>query len=120
MFNRILFLLLGVCLSFFGFFTIIQRGYFSSRFEFYFDFGRYHYVFGVLITVVGIFFIYTSLTSKSKHLEDKYLICPKCKDSYNQKDVPNSRCPNCAVELEDLEGFYDRHPEPKEKGQDDM
>ena len=119
MFNRILFLLLGVCLGLYGFFTSIQRGYYSSRFGFYVDFGRYHYLFGILIMLVGIFVIYTTLSSKRKYLKEKYLICPKCKDSFSQKDVSNSLCPNCTVELEDLEGFYDRHPELKEKEQDD-
>jgi hypothetical protein len=116
MFNRIMFLLLGVCLALYGFFTIIQRGYYSSRFEFYFDFGPYHYIFGIFVAVVGVFFVYTSLTSKKK----KFLICPECKKSFNPKDVPNSYCPKCSIGLEDLDGFYDRHPELKEKGQDDM
>ena len=119
MFNTILFFLLGACLALYGILTVIQRGYYSSRFKFYIDFGRYHYLFGILIMLVGIFVIYTTLSSKRKYLKEKYLICPKCKDSFSQKDVSNSLCPNCTVELEDLEGFYDRHPELKEKEQDD-
>ena len=115
MFNKILFLLLGSSLTLYGTLTIIQRGYYSSRFKFYIDFGRYHYLFGILIAVVGIFFMYTSLIRKNKHAKEKYLICPQCKVSFKQKkDVKNPRCPHCSVDLEDLEGFYDRHPELKE------
>lgn len=120
MFNKILFLLFGVCLVSYGLFTIIQRGYYSSRFKFYIDFGSYHSIFGIIIVVFGIFFIYTSLTSKKKHAKEKYLICPKCKESFNQKDAINHLCPTCAVKLEDLEGFYDRHPEMKQKRKDDV
>ena len=120
MFNRILFLLLGICLALYGFFTIIQRGYYSTRFEFYFDFGPYHYIFGILIAAVGAFFVYTSLTGMNKNLEEKFLICPKCEESFIQKDVPNSHCPKCNIGLEKLDEFYDRQAELKEERQDDM
>ena len=36
------------------------------------------------------------------------------------KDVPNFQCLKCNIGLEKLDGFYDRHPELKEEGQDDM
>ena len=113
MFNRILFLLLGICLSLYGFFMITQRGYYSSKFEFYFDFGPYHYIFGITVAIIGVLFVYTSLTKKSKDLEDKFVICPECKTPVNQRDVPNGRCPKCEVKVEDLEAFYERHPELK-------
>ncbi len=113
MFNRILFLLLGICLVLYGLFVIIQRGYYSSKFEFYFDFGPYHYIFGIIVTIIGILLVYTSLRKKTKDFEEKFVICPKCKTPFNQKDVPKGQCPKCDVELEDLEEFYERDTELK-------
>lgn len=115
MFNKLIFLLLGISLILYGSLTIMKRGYYSSKFGFYFDFGPYHYVLGIIITIVGIFFVYTSLTKKAKEFEAKFLICPKCKAPFNQKEVPDGRCPECEVKLEDLDGFYERHPELKAK-----
>ena len=43
--------------------------------------------------------------------DDKAVACPKCGTSYLQQDVTKMECPACRVELEDLEGFYKRHPE---------
>ena len=91
----------------------MKRGYYSSKFDFYFDFGPYHYVLGIIITIVGVLFVYTSLTKKAKEFEDKFLICPKCNTPFNERDVPDGRCAKCKVDLEDIEEFYDRHPELK-------
>ncbi|RLE48739.1 MAG: hypothetical protein DRJ18_01370 [Candidatus Methanomethylicota archaeon] len=111
MVNRILSLLLGISLILYGFFTIIQRAYYSSKFDFYFDFGPYHYLFGIFITIIGALFVYIFLTRKAKDFEDKFLVCPQCKTLFDKKDVPNGRCPHCEVALEDLERFYESHPE---------
>ena len=108
--QKILSLLLGTSLILYGIFTIIQRGYYSSKFDFYFDFGPYHYLLGAFITIVGVLFVYTSLRTKAKAFEDDILICPKCEASFNRKDITDQNCPQCNVKLEELEGFYERHP----------
>ena len=47
-------------------------------------------------------------------LTDDVLMCPKCGEPYNNLDVKNNMCPTCKVDLESVEGFYDRHPEFKD------
>lgn len=44
---------------------------------------------------------------------DSTVICPRCKTAFNNRRM--SRCPHCDVDLEPLEGFYDRHPELKDE-----
>ena len=117
MLNKIAFLIFGVFLSWLGF-EVIRKGGFAL-YGHYVSFADSKIVIGSVIIVFGIVFIWFALGRKVQDFKGKLLVCPKCKDSFNQKDVPNSLCPNCAVELEDLEGFYERHPELKERGQDD-
>jgi hypothetical protein len=61
MFYKLMRLLLGIALVIFGFLRIIHRGYYSSRFDYYFDFGKYHYLFGIAIVAVGVLLIYYSM-----------------------------------------------------------
>jgi transcription initiation factor IIE alpha subunit len=52
---------------------------------------------------------------KSGPLEQKYFICSKCGSSFDAKDISSSTCSKCKGVLEAMEGFYERHPELKEK-----
>lgn len=118
MFNKIAFLIFGVFLTWLGS-EVIRKGGFVL-YGHYVSFADSKVISGSALIAFGILFIWFALKRKAQDFKGKFLVCPKCKDSFNQKDVPNSRCPNCAVELEDLEGFYDRHPELKKERQDDM
>jgi len=118
LFNKIAFLIFGVFLTWLGF-EVIRKGGFVI-YGHYVSFADYRVISGSVVIAFGILFIWFALTRKAQDFKGKFLVCPKCKDSFKQKDVSDSRCPDCAVELEDLEGFYDRHPEMREKGQDDI
>jgi hypothetical protein len=41
-------------------------------------------------------------------------ICPECEMVFDDLGRSESICPNCNVELEPLDGFYDRHPEKRD------
>ncbi|NJD02599.1 MAG: hypothetical protein FIA99_08400 [Ruminiclostridium sp.] len=41
----------------------------------------------------------------------QFMICPKCSIPLWGKDNPTMICSNCQSPLEDVNGFYDRHPE---------
>lgn len=43
----------------------------------------------------------------------KYLKCSKCGKIYNYQGLGDLKCTHCQVELENLKGFFDRHPELK-------
>lgn len=39
------------------------------------------------------------------------VICVSCREPFPGTDTVESKCPNCGGPLEDLRGFYERHPE---------
>ena len=71
--------------------------------------------------VLGIFFIWSSFQKKAIEAEKKakddkiVLMCPRCVRPFYKKDCPLSNCPECQTDLEELSGFYERHPELKDK-----
>jgi len=66
--------------------------------------------FGVAILLYAIF---TKKIPKEPH--EDFVICPDCRNSFYAKDVHQNRCPKCEGTVEDLDGFYDRHPELREE-----
>jgi putative Mn2+ efflux pump MntP len=116
--NKYIYVFSGIVLAIFGFCIIIQPRWYSSKYERYFDFTGVHIPLGSLFIVIGLLFVWVPLRKKAKAYEDKFLICPKRETSYNKKEVPDNQCPRCKIELEDLDGFYARHPElkPAQKG----
>ena len=62
--------------------------------------------FGIVTVLYGCF---QKISSKQNELS--FSICPNCKKSLYSADVPEGLCPICKVRLENLSGFYERHPE---------
>ena len=77
---------------------------------------------GTFLFFAGIFFVVfvllhakNILAYKKKVKEDKLIVtCPECRESGFAGDMHGSMCPKCGTEVEELEGFYDRHPELRE------
>ena len=111
--NRFFGFILGISLFGFGFGIILNPKFYDSKHAFYYDFTEVRVPFGGLLIIIGILFVWLAVRKKAKEFGDKFLICPKCRTPFNQKDVPEGKCSKCDVELEDLEGFYERHPELK-------
>jgi hypothetical protein len=87
-------------------------GYYSS-------FSGYKIIIGTILIGIGVFVTCFVLRKKAKEFGGKFLICPKCEGSFNNNDVLDNLCPNCEVELEDLEEFYEVQTETdKIKGTD--
>ena len=66
--------------------------------------------FGVILLLYGIF---TKKIPKEPY--EDFVICPECMNSFYAKDVHQNQCPKCEGTVEDLDGFYDRHPELREE-----
>ncbi len=111
--NKIIIILTGVVTAIFGFSIIIGPRFYDRLYGHYWDFTEVKIPFGGGLIVVGILFVVMALRKKANEFEDKFLVCPKCKTPFNQKDVPDGRCLKCEAEVEDLKAFYDRHPELK-------
>lgn len=92
---------------------IVKPKIYSIKYSHWFDFTGYNIFFGGFLILIGFLILWSALRKKAKDFEEKLLICPKCKTSFNQKDITDGQCPRCEVQLEDLKGFYERHPEFK-------
>ena len=76
---------------------------------------------GMLLIFAGAIWIgYVLLNRKKILIEEesvgeakRFVICPRCGEIKYAKDVPELKCPMCKIALEELEGFYDRHPNSK-------
>jgi hypothetical protein len=71
----------------------------------------------VIYLCIGIFFLLLYMSGKPKKkdfsITPETLICPMCGTPYGIDQLDNKLCPICKIELEELEGFFDRHPEHK-------
>ncbi len=67
------------------------------------------------IIAIGCALFYRKPKNSKKVAYYENTICPACGKVYIVGSGPNDdKCTRCAVKLEPLEGFYDRHPEQKE------
>ncbi len=67
----------------------------------------------ILYFFFGIFLIYISLFKWTLTVKRKY-ICPVCKEVSEQAESNEIKCSMCSEPMEELNGFYERHPEKKD------
>ena len=109
--NRVFCFITGAGIAVFGFLLVFGRE-FSFRGTII-NFGNANILVGWVFIIFGFVILVIGLRTKAKDFEENFMICPKCREPFNKENIPQQRCPNCKVELEDLEGFYERHPELK-------
>jgi hypothetical protein len=115
--NRIFFTLMGAVWGLLGFLIIINPTFYSSYFNRELNFSDIKWPFGGGLIILGCLFVWSSFRKKSIEADRKtrdesiVLMCPKCIKPFYKKDVPTLRCPDCQNTLENLSGFYERHPE---------
>jgi hypothetical protein len=109
--NKLIYRFLGAALIIFGSFRTIRQGYHDALYHYNIDFGPYHYLLGIMIVTVGVMLLLFSFKKPIKSSKDKLLICPKCQNPYKREHLNQGRCVACGTELEELVGFYERHPE---------
>ena len=66
------------------------------------------------LSIIGIFMIIASLRPSKRDYKAMY-VCPKCESLKPFGEVKDEVCPVCGVKMEPLKGFYERHPERKDK-----
>ena len=73
----------------------------------------------LMIIVGGFFFIFgtnrviASITTETNKVEN--YICPNCQTLWPAYEIDDTFCVKCQVALEDLDGFFERHPDLKEQ-----
>ena len=100
-------------------YIIINPKFYHSELRYYFDFSEIKWPFGIFLIGLGALFFGSSFRKKSIDAENYYreqervLMCSVCVKPFQKKEVPTLKCPICNENLEELEGFYERHPELK-------
>ena len=117
--KRLTYIVLGSLLGLFGLGILINPIFNHTGLQYNFDFTEIRYPFGTGLIILGVFFILSSLGKKTIEAEkkanddQKVLMCAKCIKPFYKKDCRDSLCPDCHGPLEELSGFYERHPELK-------
>lgn len=73
---------------------------------------RYGYVTssgGILIVIIGFFYILFSLKRDQKHNYDTNVKCKSCGTLHYSHELKNQRCPKCNGEVDNLKGFFKRN-----------
>ena len=58
MFERISYIFLIITLLIFGFLRIFNRGYYSTKYKRYIDFGENHWIVGIIFIFLALYFAY--------------------------------------------------------------
>jgi hypothetical protein len=68
---------------------------------------------GIVLACFGVFLILYSIFAKKipKAQDDHFVICTECGETFFAKEVPDQICPKCKGQMEELKGYYERHPE---------
>jgi len=117
--GRVFFILLGIVWGLVGVFIVINPVFYSTYFNRNLDFTDIKWPFGGGLFILGAFFIWSPFRKKAIDAEKKakdekkVLMCPKCIKPFYKKDCWDLKCPDCQAPLEELSGFYERHPELK-------
>lgn len=100
----------GLILILFGIVTLLEDGY--TRYGVQVPVGK---IVAIGIIVYGLimlrsgFKIITSMSTKSE--VKAYFKCVNCGERYNSNVMTTVHCPKCSGKIENIEGFFERHPE---------
>lgn len=111
---RILFLIAGILTIISGIDVIRNKAF--HYFGYGIDLSSSSLSIGILIACFGAALIY--MASRKNFLfvkKEKYLKCTQCGKVYNVDSKLSKSCRDCNGELDDLEGFFTRHPEFQEQ-----
>ncbi|WP_028316279.1 hypothetical protein [Desulfatibacillum aliphaticivorans] len=110
---------LGFLLLVLGVSIIIKSdsAFYSDKYGFNIDLTEYKYLFGFLLSALGMGFLRTSMgyDPEKEHDENEAFICLQCRVPICRRDAPDLKCKECGRDLESVKGFFERHPELKEK-----
>lgn len=75
-----------------------------------------HHTLGYVFMAGGIIFCLFSILKKDFPKNQlTHVICISCLKPSNKRELIEDKCPKCNGEVDDLIGFFDRHPELKNK-----
>jgi len=115
MLPRVIYIAVGILLIYNGF-AFLEKDY-LYRFGIEVYMGKNRYLVASVCFIFGLSLIFFAVRKKFKHIfydTTIYLKCLCCGELFGENEKAHLQCPKCGGELENIEGFYDRHPELKE------
>jgi len=108
-----LFITIGGALLLGGFTILLLGGDQRYGGPVFFGWDRVYYGGGLIS--IGSVVVYISLRKLKRTgvNVNNIMMCPRCGEAYNTDGMLDCKCPVCHVVLEDIKGFYKRHPEYK-------
>ena len=108
MIQRIFFTTAGI-ISVVAGFLAMQDGKFYYR-GYVVDLSENKISLGIFLFVFAGVFLFLALRGNRP---EKYVMCASCTTPFRKADLEGSHCPACGGTVEDLDEFYNRHPEMK-------
>jgi hypothetical protein len=117
--HKFAFLFTGILSVTYGILIPIRPRYLHRLYGFYYDFSQIKWVAASFFVLLGIILIWFGIRAESRRYSKKLFICPRCQLPYDSNHLTRELCPLCGVQLEELEGFYERHPDLRESDRKD-
>ena len=97
-----------ICILF-GLIIIVNPRYYHRGIDGYFDLSDIKFPLSLIMVSVGVVFIWSTKRKGSA----VFYACCKCGTIFHWKDTKKKQCIKCGGNIENIKGFYDRHPELK-------
>ncbi len=68
-------------------------------------------LFGLLLLVYGILGNVFGKNNLQKNELPEFTICPNCNETFGSNDLEDLKCKKCGHGLENIKGYYERHPD---------
>lgn len=111
--RKLFVLIIGAWIAVIGVYLIIGKDYYLLGIKVGFD--KVNFLVGLLFLFIGIWIFIFGLKTEAKDFEERVTICSRCAQPLDMKELVNMRCPKCGGKLEDLDGYFERHPEHKKR-----
>ena len=107
-------ILLPPIFIFLGIAILLQPKYFWDKYGVYIDLSGMQLIFGPVFIIAGFYWIYRTIHYKKFYKKIGYK-CYQCGKVFKLDSLADHKCNSCNLKLEELEGFFERHPEFKEQ-----
>jgi cytochrome c553 len=110
---------LGCAFIYWGGKVLFVTKYYSGRYDIIMDHTYVRWPLGIMLVVLGMFIVYKSAREPRKIAANdttsskETAICTACHAP--SADSDQEACPRCGGDLEPLDGFYERHPELRDR-----
>lgn len=94
-----------------GILFMIDPVYYNYMLGYQWDLSTVKWPLCICLFLIGILWFYSFIKHKKFN---EFLICPKCLKTYYKYVVVDTKCLDCGAEVEEIDGFFERHPELKE------